>query len=126
MGAIQKMENNSQPTATVIKWDTTPLRRLMEERKNLIVKINDVYEITRPLALELLKMLREQALSSGISLREKTEVLHKDNESVIIEVRISGHLFRDKDGNLISRKRLSKRERVKKSKNYLPRKLTTL
>jgi len=111
MEALQKVEQNQnqptevhttvQTTATVIKWDTTPLRRLMEERKNLIVKINDVYEITRPLALELLKMLREQALSSGISLREKTEVLHKDNNSVIVEVRIAGYLFRDKDGNLI-------------------------
>jgi len=99
MGALAKVENKNR--AVIINWELESLKRLMEERKNLIVKINDVYEITRPLALELLKMLREQALVSGIALREKTEVLHKDSESIIVEVRIAGHLYKDKDGNII-------------------------
>jgi len=98
MGAIAKASNNG---AIIVNWELEKLKRLMEERKNLIVKINDTYEITRPLALELLKMLREQALASGISLREKTEVLHKDDESIIVEVRIRGYLYKDKDGNII-------------------------
>jgi hypothetical protein len=95
------MEVKETQKATILKIDTTPLRNLMEQRKNLIVKINDTYEITRPLALELLKMIREQALQSGVNLTEETHITPIPPDGIAVEIRIKAKLFKDQNGNFI-------------------------
>lgn len=65
------------------------MRSLLTERKNLIVKIGkDNYEITRPLALELWRMLCENAVKNGFSVYEDSEVLYASPEQVIVKVKL--------------------------------------
>jgi len=73
-------------------FNTQALENLIRERKNLIVKINDVYEISRPLALELLKSAREQIFALNGELHEKFNLLHADKDQVIMECQITVRL----------------------------------
>jgi len=82
-------------------WDLARLEEVIKNQKNNIAIINGVPEITRPIALELYNQIRLQAIKSGLSLKEKTEVLYKDSESVIIEFKIAVHLAKDEEGKPI-------------------------
>lgn len=65
------------------------MRRLLEERKDLIVRIGDTYEISRPLALELWKLLTEEVIRSGGSIKESMKVEHASPEMVIVSMSCS-------------------------------------
>lgn len=60
------------------------MKRLMEERKDLVVKIGNTYEVSRPLALELWKLLVEEVVKAGGSIRESVRVEHASAEMVIV------------------------------------------
>lgn len=62
----------------------TSMVRLMEERKDLIVKIGETHEITRPLALEMWKMVRDMVSSHGGSLDISVKVEYASVEMVIM------------------------------------------
>lgn len=72
-------------TESIFEPAITSMVRLMEERKDLIVKIGETYEITRPLALEMWKMVRDMvsALSGG-SLDMSVKVEYASPEMVIM------------------------------------------
>jgi len=74
--------------ALATAFNTQALSRIIEERKNAVVKIGDTYEISRPLALELYKEIRNSVTALGGSVREKAEVLYASRDMVIIEFRI--------------------------------------
>jgi len=69
--------------------NTNSLESIIKERKDAIVKIGDAYEISRPLALELYKEIRNMITALGGSVREKSEVLHADRNMVVMEFRIA-------------------------------------
>lgn len=60
------------------------MKRLMKERKDLVVKIGNTYEVSRPLALELWKLLVEEVVKAGGSIRESVRVEHASAEMVIV------------------------------------------
>lgn len=62
------------------------MKRLMEERKDLIVKIGNTYEISRPLALELWKLMVEEVIRNGGSIKESMKVEYASPEMVIVSV----------------------------------------
>jgi len=62
----------------------TSMVRLMEERKDLIVKIGETHEITRPLALEMWKMVRDMVSFHGGSLDISVKVEYASPEMVIM------------------------------------------
>lgn len=73
-------------------FDVEALERVIRERKDSVVRIGDTYEISRPLALELYKEIRNMITGLGGNVREKSEVLHADREMVIMEFRITVEL----------------------------------
>lgn len=62
----------------------TSMVRLMETRRDLIVKIGETHEITRPLALEMWKMVRDVVSFHGGSLDISVKVEYASPEMVII------------------------------------------
>ena len=62
-------------------FDTNALETVIRERKDAVVRIGDTYEISRPLALELYKEIRNMITGIGGSVKEKSEVLHADRYS---------------------------------------------
>ena len=73
-------------------FDTNALEKVIRERKDAVVRIGDTYEISRPLALELYKEIRNMIAGMGGNVREKAEVLHADRNMVVMEFRIAVEL----------------------------------
>ncbi len=71
-----------------IDFDVDALEEIMFKRSNDIVKIGNTYEISRPLAIELLKEIRSQVLRQGGSVTEKFNLLHKTSNSAVVEFQI--------------------------------------
>lgn len=63
------------------------MRSLIEDRKDLIVKIGNTYEISRPLALELWKLLVQEVMSRGGSIKEEPRVEYASQEMVVVSLR---------------------------------------
>jgi hypothetical protein len=97
---LRKVENQ-EIKATEGIWDLARLEQVIRDQKGNIALINGVPEITRPIALELFNQVRMQALASGLSIREKADVLYKDENSVIVEFRLSVYQAKDIEGNPI-------------------------
>lgn len=64
------------------------MEELIRSRKDLVVKIGNTYEISRPLALELWKMLVEEVRRHGGELREEVKVEYASREMVIVSVSV--------------------------------------
>jgi hypothetical protein len=62
------------------------LRRIVEENKNLVVKVGDKYEISRPLALKLWNAVVAMMTKGGGSVREELKVEYASSEMVIVSV----------------------------------------
>jgi hypothetical protein len=62
------------------------IQKLIEQNKNLIVKIGNTYEISRPLALKLWSVLIGKVVSAGGSIKEHMRVEHVSPEMVIVSV----------------------------------------
>jgi hypothetical protein len=62
------------------------LRKIVEENKNLVVKVGDKYEISRPLALKLWNAVVAMMTRDGGSVREEVKVEYVDSEMVIVSV----------------------------------------
>jgi len=62
------------------------LRRIVEENKNLVVKVGDTYEISRPLALKLWNAFVSMMTEEGGSVREEVKVEYVSPEMVIVSV----------------------------------------
>ena len=84
-----------------VSWDLARLEEVIKSQRNNIAIINGVPEITRPIALELFNQVRLQAIRSGLALKEKTEVLYKDADSVVVEFKVGVYQARDAEGNPI-------------------------
>jgi hypothetical protein len=84
-----------------VSWDLKRLEEVIRSQKDNIAVINGIPEITRPIALELFNQVRMQALASGLSIREKAEILHKDKDGVVVEFRIAVYQAKDGEGNPI-------------------------
>ncbi|MFN3263276.1 MAG: hypothetical protein ACK42C_00060 [Aquificaceae bacterium] len=85
--AVVEMENLRVPLQK--------MQRLMEERKDLIVEIGSktkggktTYEISRPLALELWKMLVEEVVSSGGKIEEDMKVEYASKDMVVVSMSV--------------------------------------
>jgi hypothetical protein len=62
------------------------IQKLIEQNKNLIVKIGNSYEISRPLALKLWSVLIGRVVSAGGSIKEDVKMEHVSSEMVIVSV----------------------------------------
>jgi len=62
------------------------LRKIVEENKNLVVKVGDKYEISRPLALKLWNAVVVMLTKEGGSVREELKVEYASPEMVIVSV----------------------------------------
>ena len=62
------------------------MKRLIQERQNLIIKIGDSYEISRPLALELWKLFVSEVIKHGGSIKETVKVEYASSEMVIVSM----------------------------------------
>jgi hypothetical protein len=62
------------------------LRKIVEENKNLVVKVGDKYEISRPLALKLWNAVVAMMTKDGGSVREELKVEYASPEMVIVSV----------------------------------------
>ncbi|MEM0325947.1 MAG: hypothetical protein QW733_02835 [Desulfurococcaceae archaeon] len=80
---------NGSATTFSLPVPVEAMRSLLSERKNLIVKIGDAYEISRPLALELYRLLTEEVIKAGGSIRESQQVQYASPEMVIVSVSVA-------------------------------------
>lgn len=62
------------------------LRRIVEENRNLVVRVGDKYEISRPLALKLWNAVVVMLTKEGGSVREELKVEYASSEMVIVSV----------------------------------------
>jgi hypothetical protein len=62
------------------------LRSLIEENRDLVVRIGNTYEISRPLALKLWQYLVSKVVEVGGSIRESVKVDYASPEMVIVSV----------------------------------------
>jgi len=62
------------------------LRKIVEENKDLVVKIGNRYEISRPLALKLWNVLVSMLTEEGGSVKEEVRVEYASPEMVIVSV----------------------------------------
>ena len=62
------------------------LRKIVEENKNLVVKVGNTYEISRPLALMLWNAFVSMMTKEGGSVREELRVEYVSPEMVIVSV----------------------------------------
>jgi len=62
------------------------LRRIVEENKDLVVKIGNRYEISRPLALKLWNVFVSKMVERGGSVKEEVRVEYASPEMVIVSV----------------------------------------
>jgi hypothetical protein len=62
------------------------LKALIEENKDLVVKIGRNYEISRPLALKLWQYLVAKVVELGGSIREEVKVDYASPEMVIVSI----------------------------------------
>jgi hypothetical protein len=65
------------------------LRSLIEENRDLVVRIGNNYEISRPLALKLWQYLVSKVVEAGGSIRESVKVDYASPEMVIVSVSCS-------------------------------------
>ena len=65
------------------------LRSLIEENRDLVVRIGNNYEISRPLALKLWQYLVSKVVEVGGSIRESVKVDYASPEMVIVSVSCS-------------------------------------
>ncbi len=80
------MENRNGQALTVLPVPMEAMRSLIETRKDLVVKIGNNYEISRPLALELWKLFVQEILKHGGSIKESTKVEYASTEMVIVSL----------------------------------------
>lgn len=80
---------NGSATTFSLPVPVEAMRSLLSERKNLIVKIGDAYEISRPLALELYRLLTEEVIKAGGSIRESQQVQYASPEMVIVSISVA-------------------------------------
>jgi hypothetical protein len=62
------------------------LKALIEENRELVVKIGHNYEISRPLALKLWQYLVRKVMEVGGSIREEVKVAYASPEMVIVSI----------------------------------------
>jgi len=62
------------------------LRRIVEENKNLVVKVGNTYEISRPLALKLWNAFVSKVVEMKGSVKEELRVEYVSPEMVIVSV----------------------------------------
>jgi len=62
------------------------LKALIEENKDLVVKIGQSYEISRPLALKLWQYLVSKVVEMGGSIKESVKVDYASPEMVIVSI----------------------------------------
>ena len=62
------------------------LKALIEENKDLVVKIGHNYEISRPLALKLWQYLVSKVMEAGGSIKESVKVDYASTDMVIVSV----------------------------------------
>jgi hypothetical protein len=62
------------------------LRKIVEENRNLVVRIGDRYEISRPLALKLWNAVVAMMTKDGGSVKEEVKVEYASPEMVIVSV----------------------------------------
>jgi hypothetical protein len=62
------------------------LRALIEENRELVVKIGHNYEISRPLALKLWQYLVAKVVEMGGSIRESVKVDYASSDMVIVSI----------------------------------------
>jgi hypothetical protein len=62
------------------------LKALIEENRELVVKIGRNYEISRPLALKLWQYLVANITRDGVSIKESVQVHHASSEMVIVSI----------------------------------------
>jgi len=62
------------------------LRKIVEENRNLVVKVGDKYEISRPLALKLWSAFVSMVMEMGGSVKEELKVEYVSPEMVIVSV----------------------------------------
>jgi NurA-like 5'-3' nuclease len=62
------------------------LRRIVEENRDLVVKVGNTYEISRPLALKLWSAFVSMVMEMGGSVREELKVEYVGPEMVIVSV----------------------------------------
>ncbi len=79
---MEKLNGN----AVIALAPVEAMKGLIESRKDLIVKIGDTYEVSRPLALELWKLLVQEVVQSGGSIKEEMKVEFASPEMVIVGV----------------------------------------
>lgn len=73
-----------KPQQGLLPVPVSAMQNLITQRKDLIVKIGDAYEVSRPLALELWKMLVEEIVRAGGSIRETSRVEYASVEMVVV------------------------------------------
>jgi len=64
------------------------LKSLLENRRDLVVFIRGVPEISRPMALEMLSATRQYVVSLGGSWEEEVQALHVSSEYVVLAVKV--------------------------------------
>lgn len=64
--------------------DVERLREIIKEKRHLVVKIGESYEISRALALELWKVFSSMVLEKGGILQERVEVVKADREMAVV------------------------------------------
>lgn len=62
---------------------------LIQQRRDLVVKVGQTYEVSRPLALELWKMLVDEVVRHGGSIKESVKVEYASPEMVIVSVNVA-------------------------------------
>jgi len=62
------------------------LRKIVEENKNLVVKVGNTYEISRPLALKLWNAFVAKVVEVGGSVKEELKVEYVSHEMIIVSV----------------------------------------
>jgi len=62
------------------------LRKIIEENKNLVVKVGNTYEISRPLALKLWNAFVAKVVEMGGSVKEELKVEYVSHEMIIVSV----------------------------------------
>ncbi len=62
------------------------LRKIVEENRNLVVKVGNTYEISRPLALKLWNEVVAMLTKDGGSVKEEVKLEYASSEMVIVSV----------------------------------------
>jgi hypothetical protein len=62
------------------------LRKIIEENKDLVVKVGGTYEISRPLALKLWNAFVSKVVEMGGSVKEELKVEYVSQEMIIVSV----------------------------------------